>query len=74
MAHESIILDFTSKLVSKKDSLAQPLLLTTGVAGSQGVSLFNRNPFLCDRLLNGDRTNMNQDALSIHTWMTGGAL
>ena len=45
MSYETIISDFVSKLVSKKDSLAQPLLLQTGVAGSQGVSLFNRDPF-----------------------------
>ena len=45
MSYESIISDFTSKLVSKKDLLAQPLLLQTGLAGSQGVSSFNRDPF-----------------------------
>ena len=58
MSYEAIISDFTSKLVSKKDSLARPLLLQTGVAGSQGVSLFNRDPFSRDRSLDADRTNM----------------
>ena len=69
MSYEAIISDFTSKLVSKKDSLAQPLLLQTGVAGSQGVSLFNRDSFPRDRSLDADRTNMKQQSASIHNWM-----
>lgn len=69
MATEAIISDFTSKLVSKKDSLTQPLLLSTGTAGSQGVSLFNCDPFSRDRSLDSDHSNMSQDALNIHTWM-----
>jgi hypothetical protein len=66
MSYEAVISDFTSKLVSKKDSLAQPLLLQTGVAGSQGVSLFKRDPFSRDRSLDADRTNMKQQSASIH--------
>jgi hypothetical protein len=69
MPYEAIISDFTSKLIFKKDSLAQPLLLQTGVADSQGVSLFNRDPFSRDRSLDADRTNMQQQSSSIHIWM-----
>ena len=69
MSYEAIISDFTSKLVSKKDSLAQPLLLQTGVAGSQGVSLFNRDPFSRDRSLDADRENMAEESARIHSWM-----
>ena len=71
MSYETIISDFVSKLVSKKDSLAQPLLLQTGVAGLQGVSLFNRDPLSRDRTLDADRTNMQQQSSSIHSWMEG---
>ena len=70
-SYETIISDFVSKLVNKKDSLAQPLLLQTGVAGSQGVSLFNRDPFLCDRMLDSDRSEMGNESKSLHGWMEG---
>ena len=69
MSYEAIISDFVSKLVSKKDSLAQPLLLQTGVAGSQGVSLFNRDPFSRDRTLDSDRAEMGEESTSLHEWM-----
>ena len=64
--YESIISGFISKLVSKKDLLAQPLLLQTGLAGSQGVSLFNRDPFSRDRILDVDRSNLSNKSKSIH--------
>ena len=69
ISYESSISNFTLKLVSKKDSLAQPLLLQTGLAGSQGVSLFNRDPFSRDRNLDVDRSNLSKKSKSIHNWM-----
>ena len=55
--------------MTKTDSLDQPLLLQTGVAGSQEVSLFNKDPLSHNSTLGSDCSEMGDESKLLHGWM-----